>query len=74
MATIFKPKFQHYGIRKEDLDLYRSPLCEKHQFDFYSLSEDIPAKYHTEKVDKIEMPRATPRRLSATLFNNSVRQ
>ena len=47
-------KFVHYGIRKEDLALIEA-ICEKNNIDFEWLSEDILRKYHSKKVDVIEM-------------------
>ncbi len=54
MAKGLDGKFLHYGIRMEDLELIRT-LCEKHEIDFYWMSEEILRKYHAAKVDKIEM-------------------
>lgn len=47
-------KFLHYGIRREDLDLIGT-LCEKYGLDFDWMCEEILRKYHSAKVDKIEM-------------------
>lgn len=54
MAKGLDQKFLHYGIRKEDLELIRT-LCDKYSLDFEWMSEEILRKFHTAKVDKIEM-------------------
>ncbi|MGM9760507.1 MAG: hypothetical protein ACI30I_10440 [Parabacteroides sp.] len=54
MAKGLDGKFLHYGIRQEDLELIRI-LCQKHELDYTWVSEAILKRYHTAKVEQIEV-------------------